>query len=606
MRFLQEHELFGDPSLIRSAFAKANAAFVPVKLRAVRHVFPVVLSRYGVGMLVPLFIVRAATWEASDAFASFQFGSATQSPMQGLEKLLKIIERCWAEFGRGALPLRWRTAFAISIGCPVHFEAIGGQSLQLPLVLALLREICTIDFGVNAPSRVPFGDGPVFSTGTITETGSIGEVHAVEKKLEAFVREAGSGTVAVLTQKQYEYLSSRPRGIELLARVDWKIANSISELLKNEELRQPLETLTGPPHPTEIDSLLTEIQKLNRNIGFRDAAAISGWLLPHVKDAPYRWELLMHSGLNLLHRGEYRGAEIYLGELEQMVRERPAFLGVDACAMAAAALASLLFDKAEPLRGLALLESVIPAVELCSVAARTRVFGEYCQLLRSVKRHDEAVKTGEEAFRLAKAGLASEAGRDLNYLIHALLRRAGASSGMAASDLSRARALLLESQSAWAPKNDLNMRAAHLGFCQHYEAELARLSAVPYTPAEAPSWTGDWGHSRLFVLLSAARNKNNALALRLQCAEQLVAASREFSRFGPLFQLLTCVYEIYDAHICSREIASTVDTLESWCRKTAMDGAPGWENLLGPVLKSRSGMQEARWIEELCDAVPYH
>lgn len=151
----------------------------------------------------------------------------------------------------------------------------------------------------------------------------------MEKKLEAFIRETGDGSAAVLTKDQFLELNSGARGRGLLKHVNVAIANKVSDLLVHADFKPGLQALTGPPHPTDIDSLLVQTRKLNRSVGFQDSAAITGWALTHIKEPPYRWELLMYAGQNFLHRGNYREAEVHLAELEKMIRANPESLGVD-------------------------------------------------------------------------------------------------------------------------------------------------------------------------------------------------------------------------------------------------------------------------------------
>lgn len=612
LRFIDTHTVIGDPSLIAEVWrSRGNNVPLP-QIIPPRHVFPVVLPLYGVGMLVPLFIRPAPSWSASDAFGTFRFESAEKSSrtmapprgVEGLEHLLKRIERSWEGYDARVLPLRWRTGFAISIGCPVHFEAIEGDSLQVPLLIALLREICATQFNLDSPSRMPFGDHPVFSSGTLGADDRFGPIANLDKKLSAFIREVGVGAHAVLTVGQQDWLE-RNGGKHLLLSVRITTANSLTDLLAHPEIRPALEALTGPPHPTEVDSLLTQIRKLNRSVWFRDASSIVNWILPHVSTPPYRWETLMHAGLNLLHRGEYIEAEKYLAELQEMILTRPTLLGIDERATAAAAIVDLLFDKAEAERGLALLDAIRPDLQLCSVTTRVRVYGAYCQLFRFVGRHDEAVEAGEEAFRLAQIGFASEAGRDLNYLVHALLRRAADQPDGAENDLDRAKLLLLDSRKIWAPRDDFNARAAHLGFCQHYEAELARLSGEPYTPATEPAWAGDWGHPRLFVLFSAARNGANPALMREHCVDELCRMAHALSRH-PLFRLFDCVYAMYASHMRRQDITPHLANLRQWFAAEAENGAPGWQEWFDPIFQSRENLPEGAWVERLCDRVPYH
>ena len=51
-----------------------------------------------------------------------------------------------------------------------------------------------------------------------------------------------------------------------------------------------------------------------------------------------------------------------------------------------------------------------------------------------------------------------------------------------------------------------------------------------------------------------------------------------------------------------------IDTqlLKHWYDNQAVKGAPGWRQLLEPILASAPASRDQAWVENLCDAIPYH
>jgi len=610
-RFLTAQPLTGDRALVLKAW-RDNPFFdqgaSDLKIQEPRHVFPVFLPYYGVGMVVPLLVQPSEDWSPSDAFGTFEFDGSVNTAADGLMNLLRLLEDTWLRrSGRTAIPLRWRRAFALSIGCPVHFRAIEGRSLQVPLLIALLRELCTQPFSSNGAARVPFGNQSIFATGTLQSGGIFGKVASLEEKLEAFVRESSGARTAILTGDQMRELERTDNGTRLLARINPLRADNISDLLDIDAFQPGLEAIAGPPHLTEVDALLAQMERLARSVRFRETSSIATWLLPHVKSPPYRLRLLVRAGMSLVHQGRYLDAEQYLGNAQQLLTHSPPELGVDDRARAAAALASQMFDQAAPEKGLELLETVTSQLEFCTAANRVRVLGQRCQLLRFLRRWDEAVKAGEEAVHLAKQGLASEAGMDMNFLIHTLLRRAAAHPSSCKADLHWAEELLEQSRTAWAPADSRSARESHLGFCQHYEAEVARLRRTPYDPGETPPCIGVWAHPRMFALLACARNRAHDFSQRLQYARILRRTAAEFrERYCGLFEMFYLVYDSYLAYLEGKPTGQNTQLLTLWYNDQAAKGAPGWRRLLEPTVTCAPPSYNEGWVEELCDVIPYH
>jgi hypothetical protein len=604
---LLSHEpLRGDPARVEEAWRRVVPERPQPRVTPPRHVFPVYLRWYDEGMIVPLLAEPADEWCVSDAFSTFDFGGRPRTAVAGLMSLLEVVESAWGALRGQPLPLRWRRALAIAIGCPLHFRAIGGRSLQLPLLLAVLRELAATPFSAEHSGAMPFGERAVFATGTVEPDGAFGGVDALERKLAAFVRETPGEHHAVLTSHQVGQLQGTDEGRALLGQLRFRTADSVSALLQMDEFQAGMEALAGPPHPTEIDSLLGTMERLGRSVRFADAAVVSAWLLPHATSDHYRVQLLSNAAMMLLHRGRYLDAEPYVVEIRGMLERPGTQLGDGQRARAAAALASEMFDRADAAGGLALLDRMAEFEPHADAADRARVHGSKCQLYRLAGDWDAAVREGEAAVEFAKAGFASEAGRDINYLIHALLRRAEAIPAGRGADLDHAERLLAKSAGCWAPVDNANARASHFGFCLHYAAELARLRGTPHRPAEAPVWKGPWGHPRLFELLACARNGGNQMPERIAYARALVETATGFRSWGGLFELFFLVYSLYAAALDGAARPEDVAALDDWVEKARSNGVPGWRATLGVALSELRRDQSLDNADALCQAIPYH
>lgn len=348
----------GDPTRAVLAWARIFEGRPAPHVSAPRHVFPVYLSRYDLGMVVPLQVEPSDEWSVSDAFGTFAFEGAPRTPIAGLMGILGCVEAAWRIAHGESLPLRWRRAFTLSIGCPLHFRAIGGRSLELPLLLALLRELAAPRFSAAKAASFPFGDYAVFASGKIVGDGSFGEVRQLVRKLEAFVRETPGTHQAVLTSAQIRELEDSPRGRDLLGRIGVHCADSVVKLIELEPLAAGLSQLAGPPHPTEIDALVRAMDRLGRSVRFDDAAAISGWLLPHAASDHYRIQLRSHAAMMLLHRGRYLEAKPHVEAVRRLAGERSSVVSAGMRVRAMASLGSEAFDRAAPDEGLALLDRV--------------------------------------------------------------------------------------------------------------------------------------------------------------------------------------------------------------------------------------------------------
>lgn len=595
--------LWGDPTRVDEYTRRLAATAPPIELP--RHIFPVYVPQHQIGMLAPLNVTTAPVWAASDAFGTFAVPEARNS-LDGLMRLLQRLESALERRMGAPVPLRWRTAFAFSLGCPIHAAAIEGKSLQIPLLLCVLREFCMTQFSDTIPASMPFGSGPVFATGELAANGSFGEVGNVPQKLDAYLREFPSRPIAVLTGVQIDAVRAEKSLRDRIASLCVFRADNLEELLELEPFRERLPALAEPPHPIELDRMFDEIGRLSRSIRFNEARKLADWLLPSNPPAPYRLRLVVNAGMCLLHDGNYLEALGYLHQAEVLMRDSVGLFGADDRANLVSSVASALLDSAEPEEGLRILEWAKP-LDACTIPARVRVQGTASQLLRCLEHWDEAVLCGQEAVRLARLGFAGDAGRDMNYLIHALLRRAAVSPSQPCEDIRLATELLEESVDTWAPREHVSLRGSHLGFCHHYRAEIARILRVPHEPALDPPWIGAWDFPRIFVLLACARNHAHSRSCRIEFARRAEAEAVRLTRtpdqIFSLFHRLVC---LYTAWLMGEDLKLSANQIRDWCRRQVIRGAPGWERRFNAVLDltETHGTNEFH-IERLLSVLPY-
>lgn len=162
--------------------------------------------------------------------------------------------------------------------CPIHLDLIGGESLQLPFLIAVLRALC-VNRSFDGQEFIPFGNSPVFASAIIDlENGSLGPVERLHEKLAGFIRELGENRPAVLTREQIETLRANyPHDLE---KVQVHQADSLTELLFLVECKRALlDHAMTAYHPSMNERLLNMIHTRACAIDFSDAQAISRWML---------------------------------------------------------------------------------------------------------------------------------------------------------------------------------------------------------------------------------------------------------------------------------------------------------------------------------------
>ena len=231
------------------------------------HIIPLYAEALKVGIMVSIRFRPASEWRISDAFGRFQpWGSA--SPQAAFQKLMRHLEKAFSDEAHGkTIPLRWRQAFDITLGCPVHLDMIPGKSMQLPLALAVIREL-----GRDPDSdQLPLGDGPVFCTGEMFGYGQIGRVEHVVEKAEGFLREYGEGRPAVLPKANKGDLGSLQGWFQPLL-----YFSTAADLLK---LDGSLTTrLSSPPEHSQLDVLFNALRHKLLTRDMEDFGSMVHWL----------------------------------------------------------------------------------------------------------------------------------------------------------------------------------------------------------------------------------------------------------------------------------------------------------------------------------------
>jgi hypothetical protein len=572
------------------------------------HVFPVAaLGAFdNAGIMAPIEILESDEWHVSDAFGKFGLeNDRIKSPLNALMHIIEKIEAEWSLSNSGkVLPLRWRKALSIRLLCPFHIDMIEGDSLQVPLVIALLRTLALEPATRNSEATLPFGNCTVFATGTLQKNGDFGPINHLKEKAEGFLREYKEGMPAIITDTQ----ETEFRKNDLIDKFKCYKANNLKELLELDEIKIALIKVCMPPHPSEIDGILRMMSHKQRRLQFGDIIKVCEWLLPQIESPFYRFKLLRQSGLNLNHEGQFTKAQKYFQEAQKILDSQREFIGISEEISLFAAMGTFAVDACatEILKPLMTrLEKDLP---YASPDDLTRYWGTLCQVYQIDGEYNMAVDAGENSIRYADVAFASDAGRDRNYLIHALISRAKSFSDSRETDLERANHLLEESQGKWLPTDDTRARQSHLVYCLHFEAEIARLLNKPFTLPEYPPWSGVWGDPWMFALLSGARNILNATDERRRYAGKMVEFAKkrkplndEVSLYGLFFH----VYKIFQAGLEGAEVRQPVYGLKKWITSVSKQGWPGWEKRLTPIVEKLEA-KNINAIEDLCEAIHYH
>jgi hypothetical protein len=608
LKHLSSNTIYADEKMFDSAVRAAglNPGVRPgPKIIRPPHVFPVYDEVSENGFVVPLELKFSRFWEVSDAFGTFGYGGQFGSSLDGLLALLGVVENVWQSKYGSVLPARWLRAFHLRLLCPVHIDLIEGESLQVPLLLSVLRALGSSTSQGDA-INLPFGSQPIFATGRVQfdDDGTFGEVQMVKEKIQGFVRELGSGWPALLTGLQLQELQKSP---DLLQSVRWIEVNSVNELLGLEVINKGLQSLTDSYHPSLNEALVSQSLTLARQLQFTEVQRLSEWMLSQVRSPYYRFQFQCHMALILFHKGKFAAAWDRLENALEVFDKASHLMGVDDLGLLLLLACDMAIDAYEPKIFTKLLEKLGPdEMRQMSGTRCVQVFGSLCQFHRMFGDTRLAIINGEKAVSLADQAYASSAGRSRNYLVHARIVAVREGATNKKELLAKACRELNESMDDWAPVEDERTRSSHLGFCLHLEAEIARLSAKPFSPPDTAFKKGVWSHPWLFTLLSCARNKRNEFATRVTYINQLVSLSEKWCEEqgkNSLFGLFNAVYVLLAATFSKGDIAVPQKHLRKWLEDRAKEGYPGWQNHLMPLIKEKMNFEEA---EILCDAIRYH
>lgn len=570
-----------------------------INRKKVLHVFPIVQPILGEGFMVPVTIVPGRDWFISDAFGTFGEPS-DENTNAAFSSFLISMENAWLDANPGKpLPLRWRKAFAIHLEGSLHFNAIGGKSLQVPLAVAVLRCFAAQTLS-SLEEGLPFGNNPVFSTGILNlSSGQFEPVDGLSTKLQAFVREYGKGLPAILTTYQQDEINRNSP--DLMTQVSVITADNLTELMTLPELHEGLNRLCSPPLPTEIDHLLELMFKMRKSIRFKDMKQMIEWLRISISSPVYAFQLERNLGLVEAHRARFHQARPLLEAASDILADNPAAFGISEKIDLATAWGTIAVDACNMDLLNPFLKDIEAHIDYAKASDRAKYWGTICQAYRMAKEYDLAVSAGEKSVFFADMALASESGRDRNYLVHALLARAKNNPETKNRDLTRATALLEEARNRWAP---IIGKQAHFGFCLHYQAEIARLRGQPFNPTEKIPWTKDWGHPWMFVLLSCIRNSKNSWDDRLLFSRQLIEYSSKKTNQSELslFNLFHYIFSMYVDCMNGKPVGMHVAQIESWCESMKKLNFPGWQTSLMPFLTEIKTKQDPMdCVDIMCD-----
>jgi hypothetical protein len=111
----------------------------------------------------------------------------------------------------------------------------------------------------------------------------------------------------------------------------------------------------------------------------------------------------------------------------------------------------------------------------------------------------------------------------------------------------------------------------------------------------------------MFALLACARNRAHDLSQRLEYARILRSTAAEFrDRYHGLFEMFYLVYASYLACLEGTSAGQNIEMLMHWYNDQAAKGAPGWRELLEPIVTCAPPSCDEEWVETLCNAIPYH
>lgn len=570
----------------------------------VYHVFPVAVDgpERRIGLMVGLEVRKRTDgggWQLSDAFGRMGFVHDKDL----LSEIFRFVEKTWTgRFGK-SLPLRWRNPSTLYLKAPVHLDMIDGESLQLPLLITLLR----VAVAGDDKDLLPLGPRPVFSSGTLKANGTFYPVRDLVEKAQGFVREYGTGLPAILMDDQEDELETTDP--ELLGSFRVYTANNLTQLLGIKPLFEGLSRLCEPPDDIEVDRLLLQMEQEKMSQSFADVDNLCSWLLPSVRRPHYRALLLRHAAEIHFHRGNFKAAKKELNKAGRIQNSNPDYFGTSEKIHLIAIQEDLAFDSGAPEEAEALFRNPKRFLKGASLDDSARYWGAACQLFRALGRYDDAICAGHLSVDAASKGAMSERHRDANYLVHAYLARARASGVTRRKDLTQARNWLRKSTDCYSPVKGTRAYKSHSRFCAHLDAEICRMEGVPCVSQFNACDVSEWMHAALFYLLSVARNAANSRKMRVGAGQELLQAGDKFEEkyAEGLFPLFNAIGHAYCAYGLRMDSRLGTDRLREVLKKMKKQKAPGWAVRLAPFLdaldRAITEEEQQKQIEHLCDAV---
>ena len=578
-----------------------------------KHVFPVVDSESDSGLMVPFTIKRAITWHISDAFGRFAGKNKDSSVWESFTCLIGLIQK---EFSKTLgetqpiAPILFRYAFDISLSVPVHLETIGGRSLQLPLIVALCREIAE-----QSQEGSGFLKGPVFSSGELCERsvcpGSLLPVNKIIQKAQGFVREYGPRRSAILPRCHQTDMEKA--GVDKFFSSIIYIA-SVSELV--EKIPGLKTSLLALPHITEMNRLIQEMQRRRTALNFGDAALFQNWL----KGFPG------NSGISDYHRVQIHLAEMQLLNSQGYVlsaakvatqitksfyisrSEKGLSLGRESCLQFQTEQANNALARLDAEEAISFLDEHLKHLNDVAPALRAHFQATYGRSLYFLGKVDEAQYFYKQAIATADFGNTDYSGQYRNYLVHTWLRKAETAYGVEKDTfLEEAERLLTESERSFAPRTTEIAFKSHALFCERLHTQIAWLRREAYEPTVAES--SPYQQVLIYMYFNCARNKAHPLETRLAYCER-IRHPRSSRVVGKADQINHVTFLRGITRLYYHALQDDQEELARWRKgllRTSVllkrNDFPGWHTLFATHLPcSRINVDD---IEKLAEAVPF-
>lgn len=491
-----------------------------------KHIFPVVDAQKTSGLMVPFIIKPAVTWHISDAFGRFAGKEKDSSVWDSFVSLIHLIQNKFCEKlgeDQPIAPILFRYAFDISLSVPVHMEVIAGKSLQLPLIVALCREIAE-----QGQEQCDPLEGPIFCSGQLLEqgkcAGQLFQVNNIIEKAAGFVREYGSGYRAILPLCHKTEMDEIKAEQNLFSKIYY--LKSIEDLLdKVPGLKESLQAL---PHITEMNRLIQEMQSHRTSLNFEDAALFQQWLKISPSKSKISTYYRVHILLSEMQLLNSKGHPLAAQKVATQINKKIALsrigsslpLGRD-CKLqfhienARSALACLNIEGARES-----LESQLDYLDTVSPVLRAHFQATYGRYFHFAGQIDKARYYYEEAIATADFGNTDYSGQYRNYLIHTLLKQAEQSDGAKKQNvLTQAKSLLVEAETHYMPRTTKVAENNHILFCKRLHSQIAWLRRERYTPTT--NTDSPYKQARLYLYFNCARNSAHSLEERIDYCRRI-------------------------------------------------------------------------------------